>query len=122
MTEDERALPPEQMMALLKQQQRKIDRELIAPIPWLLGIWGVAWLVGFLLLWSAYEGGNPWFRVPGIVAGLGFGVLIIASIVASRLSSIVHPPLWRARTTALDWAAAGYRQDGFDVCHSSRPV
>jgi hypothetical protein len=41
--------------------------------------------VGFLLLWSAYDGGNPWFRVPGVVAGVGFGVLIIASIAASAV-------------------------------------
>jgi hypothetical protein len=85
MSEDEVSLPPEQMLALLEAQQRKVDRELLGPIPWLFGIWGVAWLVGFLCLWSAWDGGNPWFRIPGTVAAVVFGALMVAAIVTSAI-------------------------------------
>lgn len=82
-----------------------MDRELLKPIPWLLGIWGAAWLVGFLLLWSAYEGGNPWFRVPGVVAGIGFGALILASIVAS---GVIGARINRGVRGASDFAGMVY--------------
>lgn len=74
-----------EMLALISAQQRKVDRELLRPIPMLYGIWGIAWFVGFLLLWSAYEGGNPLFFVPMAVAAPVFGALIIGSIVASAI-------------------------------------
>ncbi|MHA6670322.1 hypothetical protein ACX3O0_15790 [Homoserinimonas sp. A447] len=82
------SLPPEEMLRLLRQQQDRVRNELSAPIPWLLGIWGVAWLVGFLLLWSAWPGGNPWFQVPMTIAGTTFAVLMIGSIVASAVLGV----------------------------------
>jgi hypothetical protein len=78
-------LPPEEMMELLRRQQQRVSQEMMAPIPWLYGIWGVSWMVGFLLLWSATPGGNPWFRVPGALAAILFAVLIIASLVTSAV-------------------------------------
>ena len=82
------SLPPEQMLALLERQQRKVDTELLRPIPWLYLTWGIAWLVGFLLLWSAWDGGNPWFRIPGPVAGISFAALTIAAVVASAVMGV----------------------------------
>ncbi len=76
---------PAEMLALLESQQRRVDSALLAPIPWLYGIWGTAWLVGFLVLWSAWPGGNPWFRIPGAVAGWTFALLLAASVVASAI-------------------------------------
>lgn len=76
---------PAEMLALLESQQRRVDSALLAPIPWLYGIWGAAWLVGFLVLWSAWPGGNPWFRIPGAVAGWTFALLLVASVVASAV-------------------------------------
>ena len=76
---------PAEMLALLEHQQRRVDSALLAPIPWLYGIWGTAWLIGFLVLWSAWPGGNPWFRIPGAVAGWTFALLLVVSIVASAI-------------------------------------
>ena len=76
---------PAEMLALLESQQRRVDSALLAPIPWLYGIWGTAWLVGFLVLWSAWPDGNPWFRIPGAVAGWTFALLLVASVVASAV-------------------------------------
>ncbi len=73
------------MMAVLRDQQRRVDIAILRPIPWLYGIWGVAWLAGFLALWSAWDGGNPFFRIPGIIAAIIFAALIIGSIVASAV-------------------------------------
>ena len=96
---------PASMMAILTEQQRRIDRALLAPVPWLYLIWGVAWLVGFSLLWSAWDGGNPWFRIPMVVAAVGFAVLIAASIVAS---TIIGMRINRGVRGASDFAGAVY--------------
>lgn len=73
---------------MIAAQQRRVDRLMLRPIPWMLGLWGVAWLVGFTLLWSAYEGGNPWFRIPMAVAAPVFGVLIATAIAASAVIGV----------------------------------
>lgn len=85
--QDDSAPDPAAMMSLLTEQQRRVDAAQLAPIPWLYAIWGVAWLIGYAVLWSAWEGGNPWFRIPGVAAGVAFGVLIVASTVASIVVS-----------------------------------
>jgi hypothetical protein len=105
MTEDERSLPPEQMLKLMHEQQRKVDAALLAPIPWLYGIWGVAWLVGFLALWSAWPGGNPWFRVDVPVAAILFGALMVAAIVAS---AIIGPRINRGVRGSSDFSGIVY--------------
>lgn len=84
-TEPQEAGGAAEMLALIESQQRKVDRELLRPIPYLYGIWGVAWFVGFLLLWSAYEGGNPLFTIPMAIAAPVFAALLIGSIVASGI-------------------------------------
>ena len=82
------SLPPAEMLRLVQQQQDRVVRSLSGPIPWLYAIWGTSWLVGFLLLWSSWPGGNPWFQIPGLVAGIAFAVLMVASIVASAVLGI----------------------------------
>lgn len=86
--DEDQQLSPAEMMALLKEQQRRVDLESRAPIPWLYGIWGVAWIVGYLFLWSAWPDGNPWFTVPGVVAAIVFATLTIAAIVSSAVLGV----------------------------------
>ncbi|RZU66561.1 hypothetical protein EV379_2923 [Microterricola gilva] len=74
-----------EMLALITTQQRKVDQLMLRPIPWMLGIWGAAWLIGFLVLWSAYPDGNPAFTIPMAVAAPIFAVLIVGAIVASAI-------------------------------------
>lgn len=87
-TEPQQQADAAEMLALIASQQRKVDRSMLGPIPWMLGIWGVAWLVGFTLLWSAYEDGNPWFSVPMGVAAPIFGALLAGAVVASIIIGI----------------------------------
>jgi len=84
-TGDEPTPEPAVMLALLEEQQRKVDAAMVSPVPWLYGIWGTAWLVGFLMLWSAWPGGNPWMRVPALVAGGVFAVLTLGAILSSAV-------------------------------------
>src|SRR5699024_6014873 len=44
------------------------------------GVWGVAWLLGFLAMWSGEgRGGNPWFRLAEPAAEGIFGSAIVRS-------------------------------------------
>lgn len=76
---------PDEALALIRDQQSALERDQLSGIPWILGVWGVAWSVGFLALWSGYEGGNPWFRLPLGLAATIFGVLLLGSIVISAV-------------------------------------
>lgn len=82
---EDAALDPAEMLALAEKQQRAVGLIYLTPVALLLTIWGVAWFVGFLMLWSGYENGNPWFTVPMSIAAPVFGALIFASIVASAI-------------------------------------
>jgi len=54
------------------------------------GVWGVAWLLGFLAMWSGEgRGGNPWFRLAEPAAEGIFGSAIVAAAVVSVLVGIV---------------------------------
>ncbi|WP_130179163.1 hypothetical protein [Cryobacterium sp. SO1] len=82
---DEPMGDPQQMLALLEAQQRRVADAQIAPVVWLYFIWGVAWFVGFLALWSGDPDGNPWFTIPAGVATPLFIVLLVISIVSSAV-------------------------------------
>ncbi|MBH0131087.1 hypothetical protein [Salinibacterium sp. NK8237] len=86
--DDESVLSPEHMLRLVDDQQNTMMRQQLSPIPWMLGVWGFAWALGFLLLWSSAEGGNPWFSVPVVPARIAFAVLIGSAIVISTVLGI----------------------------------
>ncbi len=79
--------PPsaDEALALIREQQRSVERKQLGGIPWILGIWAIAWGAGFFALWSGYDGGNPWFSIPLGVAGTIFGALIVGAIVVSAV-------------------------------------
>ncbi|RZS59662.1 hypothetical protein EV141_0894 [Microcella putealis] len=85
---DDEPIDPAAALALIQQQNADVARQQLSGIPWILGVWGVAWGVGFLALWSGYEGGNPWFLLPLPVAGTIFGVLLVSAIVTSAVLGI----------------------------------
>lgn len=79
--------PPsaDEALALIREQQSALERDQLSGIPWILAVWGVAWTVGFLALWSGYDGGNPWFRLPLGLAATIFGLLLLGSIIISAV-------------------------------------
>ena len=83
--DDEPLQSPDEALALIREQQRSVEREQLGGVPWILGVWAVAWGLGFLALWSGYDGGNPWFQLPLPLAGSIFGALLVAAIVTSAV-------------------------------------
>lgn len=71
------------MLDLVAAQQERVSQAQLSPIPWLYAVWGVAWLVGFLVLWSSELAGIPWFTLPAALAAGVFVVLIGGAAVAS---------------------------------------
>ncbi|MBF0671725.1 MAG: hypothetical protein IR160_03975 [Salinibacterium sp.] len=80
-SDEDRPLDPAEMLALIQKQERAVGLTYVAPVTWLYGIWGIAWLVGFTMLWAGWS--FEW--MPMAVAGTIFGLLIIASIVTSAI-------------------------------------
>lgn len=102
--EDE-PLDPAAALALVERQKNAVALLFTRPVIALLLVWGVAWFVGFLLLWSAADGGNPWFRVPPLAAGIAFAALIAVSIV---ISAIVGSRIGRGVRGASDFPVTVY--------------
>ena len=79
---------PDEALALIHDQRRAVTQRQLGGIPWVLLAWGVAWVIGFLALWSGYEGGNPWIRIPLGVAGVIFGLALLGAAVVTVFSVI----------------------------------
>lgn len=86
-TADDAPLSPEQMLALVKDQQRSIAGQRGAFVHWILVAWGVAWLAGFGALWLA-SGGLAGVTVPIQVAAPVFAALLIAAGILSSILGI----------------------------------
>lgn len=83
-TDGSDALDPAAMLALQERQATRVDDIFARPTIAIVFIWGVAWTVGFLALWSASDA-NPWFTTPPIVAGWLFAILMAGGVVASSV-------------------------------------
>lgn len=79
------AADPREMLAMLRAEQERIGRRMAAGVPVILLAWGVAWLVGFGLLWLI-DGMRPQgVAVPLPVAAVSFAVLMAAALAASAI-------------------------------------
>lgn len=85
--DSDRPFDPAAMLELLESQQFEVRRRLASFVPWILGAWGVAWSVGFGLLWLI-DGARPVLSVPLPIAAAVFGVLMIAAIVLSAVLGV----------------------------------
>lgn len=78
---------PAEMLAILQRQQDRINRRLAAYVPAILLAWGIAWFVGFGMLWLI-DGAKPGVSVPLPVAVVVFIALMIAALVVSAVLGI----------------------------------
>ncbi|REJ04253.1 hypothetical protein DY023_15225 [Microbacterium bovistercoris] len=86
--EDEDApLSPEQMLALLQDQQRTVSGRMGAFVPWILVAWGVAWFAGFLILWWDVQQ-HPATVQPTLAAGIAFAALLVLAGIVSMVLGI----------------------------------
>ena len=72
------------MLDLVRRQQDEVGRQLARRVPWILIAWGVAWVIGFGMLWLI-DGGRPAFSVPWPVAAIVFAALTVAAIAVSAI-------------------------------------
>ncbi|MDY0911000.1 hypothetical protein [Microbacterium sp. CFBP9034] len=82
--DDESPGDPAEMLQLLESQQDRVTRSMAAYVPAILLSWGIAWTVGFGMLWLI-DGAEPAFAVPLPFAVAVFIGLMIAAIVASAV-------------------------------------
>ncbi len=80
--EDDRPLDPAAALALVATQQSEFERRQARLVPWILLVWGVAWLVGFLGLW-AVDALRPAFAFPLPAAIILFAALMAGGGAAS---------------------------------------
>jgi len=77
---DESHLSPEETLALIEGQRGKAARSLYVDPALILGVWGLAWLIGF----GAIDlEANGWLGTPSWVAGVIAGVLFAAATLVS---------------------------------------
>jgi len=80
--DDDTALDPAAMMALLTKQQLSVHYQQAAFV-WVIElVWGLAWGLGFLALWLI-DGAKPGFSLPLPVAAVIFAVLLAGAIATS---------------------------------------
>ncbi|MEV5068614.1 hypothetical protein MRBLMI12_000159 [Microbacterium sp. LMI12-1-1.1] len=75
------------MLDLVRSQQDRVTRQLAAEVPLILLVWGIAWFVGFGLLWLI-DGAEPAVSVPLPVAVTVFIVLMAGALGATAILGI----------------------------------
>ncbi len=79
---------PEDAVVIIDEAREKTRRGVAASTVTMLTVWGAAWLLGFLTLWSGEAlGGNPLFRLPDTLVAWVFGGLIAIAVITSILVS-----------------------------------
>ncbi|QNO38049.1 hypothetical protein H4J02_03195 [Protaetiibacter sp. SSC-01] len=81
-------LSPEEMLALIDGQTRGVRRAFTAQVPVYYFVWGGAWLVGYLVLWSGWEGTTSPVQLPLWIGAIVFGLLILGAAVTSAVVGV----------------------------------
>jgi len=85
-TDDDAPLDPRDALALLEAEHTRTQRQLEPDARLLYGVWGAAWLVGFLVLWTSATGRGP-LVLPAPAAGATFALLLGAAVVVTGVHS-----------------------------------
>lgn len=80
--DDDASLDPREALALLEAERSRTQQHLVPDVRLLYGAWGVAWLVGFLVLWSSATGRGP-LALPPAAGGAVFAGLLGAAVVVT---------------------------------------
>ena len=81
-TDEHAALPPEEALAIMQRERTMIARRMARQIPWILFAWGIAWLLGYGMLWLI-DGAKPLLSVPLVPAVITFIVLLLGAVAVS---------------------------------------
>ncbi|GAA2016731.1 hypothetical protein WDZ16_00060 [Pseudokineococcus marinus] len=80
--QDDAGLDPREALALLDAERTRTQQRLVPDLRLLYGTWGVAWLVGFLVLWGSTTGRGP-LALPPAAGGVVFAGLLVAAVVVT---------------------------------------
>lgn len=105
MANDDAPLDPRAMLDIIETEKRQYDRATTRPIPLFFLSWGIAWLVGYLLLWAANAGDASPVRVDHLPAWIAFGALMVGAVVVSTVTGI---RMNRGIRGASQWVGAIY--------------
>lgn len=86
--EEEQPLDPRGMAELMSAQRSTVQRSQSRGVRIILVGWALAWIVGFLALWSGGDGGNPLFTLPGGLEWWIFGAAIALGIAVSTVTGM----------------------------------
>ncbi|QEO09461.1 hypothetical protein [Protaetiibacter larvae] len=81
-------LDPEAALALIDDETRGMQRATVSQVPFYYFVWGVAWLVGYLLLWASWDDSGSPVVVPSAIAVPVFTALIVLAAVGSAVVGI----------------------------------
>jgi len=126
--DDDVALEPAAMLALMQNQQRSIERQVNGFVPVITLGWALTWLLGFGALWLI-DGLRPAFALPVEVAVWFFVVCVLATGALSAILGIrsgrglrgntaaaftgtVYGITWGVGATALGVLGAAFRAQG----------
>jgi hypothetical protein len=99
--DDDESAEPAAMLALLRDEQQRIDRRMAAGVPAILLSWGLAWLVGFGVLWAAAA------EVISLPVPVAVGITLALMVVALALSAILGARMGRGIRTSTSAAWTG---------------
>jgi len=86
--DDDQPLDAAAMLAIVDDERRSMEKLTTSTVPVYYYVWGVAWLVGYLLLWMSWtESASP-VHIPGVIAVPIFAALIVAGAVISAVVGI----------------------------------
>lgn len=129
--DEDEALAPAEMLALLHDQQRSMAGRIAAFVPLLLFAWGIAWLAGLGALWLI-DGMRPGLAVPPAVAitvaaALFVGAIVLSAVLGARsgrgvrrdpataFPAIVYGSTWSLGTVAIVVLGFGLLANGMDA-------
>lgn len=81
-------LDPREMLALIQGETATVRRALEGQTPIYYFVWGIAWLVGYLVYWAGSPGSGSPIELPFLPAVIVFGTLIFAAAVTSAIVGI----------------------------------
>lgn len=75
---------PREALGMIDAEGRRTRAALDVRLPWQLTAWGLAWLIGFGVMWLDVRGQSP-YRGPGVASGLTFGILMLAAMTVTAM-------------------------------------
>ncbi|PPF59429.1 hypothetical protein [Clavibacter californiensis] len=112
-TDDDESIPDAHAMYALMEDQRRVTIDAQTSFVWVMHLsWGVAWILGYLALWSIDGSATFSLETPvaaGIFATLIGTASVISIIVGVRSGSGVKvspASAWQSRVYGISWSAA----------------